>query len=94
MYSQVNYFYTNKKLEDKLITLRPTNYVIEYTLNKEKIEKKELIFDYSNIDNYILLSRIEKINDEYIYFIAFNKANEEINIKCSLKDYICLTWKE
>ena len=93
-YSQVNYFYTNKKLEDKLITLRPFNYVVEYTLAKEKIEKKELIFDYKNIEKYISFSRIEKIDDEYIYFIAFNKANEEINIKCSLKDYICLKWKE
>ena len=88
-YHYSNYFYTNNNLEDKLITLRSTNYVMEYTLKEEKIEKKEINFDYSQINSIPFLKRIEKIEDEYIYFMAQNKNNEELNIKCSLKDYIC-----
>lgn len=96
-----NYLY-----KDKLYVKRETIGIYEYTLNKEKTEKKKLEFNYDLIfDNYKELNptkyltgyKIDEVNDEYIFFkgaYIYNIPNIKINMKCSLKDLICEEYKK
>ena len=96
-----NYFYKDTETnKNKLYVHRATwPSIIEYTLNEEKIEEKSLNFDLSKISKNSKIediNKIEKIEDNYIYFeanILENNNDVSINIidvKCSLKDYICI----
>ena len=92
------YFYNNlEKQSHKLYLERCIgNKTIEYTLNEEKIEKKELNFDKRLITSNeinIIFNKINKVENNYIYYIGYDNNNiskEEKNIKCSLIDYSCI----
>ena len=67
----------------------PGNY--EYTLNQEKITKKELIFEFSK--GFITRS-IKDVNNNEIYYYALindDSSNNNINVEliCSLSTYKC-----
>ena len=89
--------------KDKLYIIRGANNVKEYILNKENTKVNELKFDFSHIlDKYydgklrveLLIWQIDKVNDDYIYFKRAelhyeNSFQSSIDVKCSLKDYVC-----
>ena len=92
----VNYFYQRKdNNQAKLYTLRcvGANLLYEYTLEKEKISKKQLDFDYSDITkdaDTISSSRILKVEDNYIYFdVSLNSARTQVDIKCDFSSMKC-----
>lgn len=63
--------------------------ITEYTLNYEKIGKKELQFEMPESDSGILISTIDHLQDNYIYFSAFTDYNGNKILKCSLDTYKC-----
>ncbi len=96
-----NYFYKDTETNKNKLYVHRTTWpsIIEYTLNEEKIEEKSLNFDLSKISKNSKIediNKIEKVEDNYIYFeanILENNSEVSINIidvKCSLKDYICI----
>lgn len=92
----VNYFYQRKdNNQAKLYTSRcvGANLLYEYTLEKEKISKKQLEFDYLDITkdaDTISSSRILKVEDNYIYFdVSLNSARTQVDIKCDFSSMKC-----
>ena len=66
-------------------------------MNEEKVEEKFLNFDLSKISEDATIQdiyNIKNIENNYIYFNANitskNTDTKNINVKCSLKDYICI----
>lgn len=91
-----NYFYQRKdNNQAKLYTSRclGANLLYEYTLEKEKISKKQLEFDYSDITkgtDTINSSRILNVDDDYIYLdVSLNSARTQVNIKCDFNSMKC-----
>ncbi len=94
-----NYFYTDvESNEYKLFVHRATwPFIEQYILNEEKVEEKFLNFDLSKISEDATIQdiyNIKNIENNYIYFNANitskNTDTKNINVKCSLKDYICI----
>ena len=89
---QYTYFYNNK------VYIRTTTIgldLTEFTLNKDKIEKREISFDISNITtaSHISCSNIKEVDENRInfngcyYFEDSPKYN--ISLECSLETYKC-----
>ena len=88
--------------EDKIYVVRGLM-VKEFTLDREKTKVRELSekFDYNSIVNkyapgnitaHLYGHKIEKVDDDYIYFggiSIFHTDENNIEIKCSLNDYKC-----
>lgn len=93
---QYTYFYDNKiYVKRSFIGLL----LIEYTLNKEKTEKKEISFDVSKIVNsdwHLYCKDIRNIEKNTIIFDECSVRDEDtiydnqtFELKCSLEDYKC-----
>ena len=91
------YFYYDSNRQNSRLYLQRCigNKNIEYVLDKEKIIKKELLFDKKIADlkeTSIVFNKIKKVEDNYIYYVGYNVDSverEELSIKCSLIDYLC-----
>lgn len=90
------FYYDSNQQNNKLYLQRCIgNKNIEYVLDKEKIIKKELLFDKKIADlkeTSIVFNKIKKVEDNYIYYVGYNVDSverEELSIKCSLIDYLC-----
>ena len=90
------FYYDSNQQNNKLYLQRCIgNKNIEYVLDKEKIIKKELLFDKKIADlkeTSIVFNKIKKVEDNYIYYVGYNVDSverEELSIKCSLIDYSC-----
>lgn len=91
------YFYYDSNRQNSRLYLQRCmgNKNIEYILDKEKIIKKELLFDKKIADlkeTSIVFNKIKKVEDNYIYYVGYNVDSverEELSIKCSLIDYLC-----
>ena len=70
--------------------------IYEYSLNREKVDKKKLDFQYYKSISPATLHNIE--NDYiYIYALTDDDNNEHIiniNLRCSLKDLKCETYED
>ncbi|MDD2518740.1 MAG: hypothetical protein PHG18_02505 [Bacilli bacterium] len=87
-----NVFYGNKLFA---IGNGSSPLIAEYTLNYEKIVKKELKFEMPETPNGLLIRNIDHIKDDYIYLSAFAGYGSDYEItKCSLDTYKCELSKE
>ena len=84
------FFYKNK-----LYLIRCTGNLLEYTLNEEKYEKRELEFDTQAISSkpleYVQLNSITKVSDNKIYYKGsiHNTYRTNLDIVCSLDTMKC-----
>ncbi len=90
------FYYDKEKDENKLYTVRAFGLDLrEYTLKKEKFEKKDLKFDTSSIvesspTSYLELYEMEKVEDNFIYYHAsIHNTSKRVFMKCSLENYVC-----
>lgn len=91
------YFYDNKKKGEKqLFIIRNLGSIrLKYNLNGENYEKITLNFDMTEISSepleYVQLSSISKVEDDYIYYKGniHNREEHNLLIKCSLSTNKC-----
>ncbi|MDD4706099.1 MAG: hypothetical protein PHS24_02665 [Bacilli bacterium] len=89
---EYNVFYGNKLYA---IGKYSSPLIAEYTLNYEKIVKKELKFEIPETPKGLLIATIDHIQDNYIYLSAFAGYGSDYEIiKCSLYTYKCELSKE
>lgn len=84
----ISIFYENKLY---VISMGENPGNFEYTLNREKLEKKELNFKFSK---GFLTRNIEKVKEDEIYYYALSNDDltgnsTYIELKCSLSTYKC-----
>lgn len=78
-----NYFYNNKLYVNRC----SGGVVLEYTLSGINIEKKNLL---SKFDSKLMLSSIEKVDDDYVYYTGYESISGPIHTtRCSIKNYKC-----
>lgn len=77
--------------DNKLYIIRGWGNIYEYILDKEKILKKEIKIDTSQVSNDpIIVNSFVKIDEEYLYLKATNYSTmESITIKCDRENFIC-----
>ena len=79
--------------KDKLYFVRGYNSIYEYKLNKEKVDKKQIQFDTSNIDTGLVITSFYKIENDFLYLPAcvhiFGSNDKWYEMKCSLNNYVC-----
>lgn len=95
---EYTYFYKDYKTDKDMLFITRCLWplVVQYDLDGANTKKKELKFDTTQISDkeleYVMISRIKKVEDGYIYLKANveNTDRRDINIKCSLENYICV----
>lgn len=96
--NRINYINHNTYIyEDKLYIIRNiySSKVMEYSLHGIDVQKNEFLVEFD--DHRLILSSIEKVDNEYIYFYgriygsgstAIN-SNQYLHVKCSKTNHKC-----